>query len=152
MKSRLSAIRILGLALVLGVVGHWVGDRLQDAARSRRDELEWLVEEFGVSPEELRRIRVLHEAYRPQCERMCFRLAEGNRELGDLLRRGDVPEAQVESKLLEIARLRAECQVGMLRHFDEVAKTMPTATGTRYLATMRQHTLGMETSTVHSHP
>jgi len=49
---------------------------------------------------------------------------------------------RVEQKLGEVAALRARCQAGMLRHFQEVSQAMPPEQGRRYLAEMQRLTLG----------
>ncbi|HRI14263.1 MAG TPA: hypothetical protein PLX89_14810, partial [Verrucomicrobiota bacterium] len=66
----------------------------------------------------------------------------------------------VKRGLAEVATLRAECQAQMLRHFQEVARTMPSAQGARYFAEMQRVTPELHAeledaviqSTHHEHP
>jgi hypothetical protein len=129
-------------------------------AATQTNELGWLQLEFHLDDAEMGRISALHEGYKPVCEEMCLRLAAKNKELETTLasRTGVTPE--VERLLSEIAALRVECQTKMLHHFQEVANSMPTMQGERYLAEMERVTLGlssgqepgMEMSPLHEHP
>ena len=108
------------------------------------DELAWLGHEFHLTDAELSHIRTLHEGYKPQCEAMCARIAEKNRQLKSLVEGNANVNPEIEQKLAEIARLRAECQTQMLRHFQEIARSMPEPQGARYLAEMQRLTLGLQ--------
>lgn len=154
---------LLGALLVGGVmfaVCYWTASRARVAAGSRQpDELAWLGREFQLTDTELARIRTLHEGYLPKCEEMCARLAAKNRELAEELKGATNVSPAVERKLTEAAALRAECQAQMLRHFQEVARTMPVEQGARYLAEMQRLTLGLPshledvmTHPTHEHP
>ena len=133
--------------LVAGVMCslcYWAALRVRVASGARPpDELAWLGREFQLSDAELARIRTLHEAYRPKCEAMCVRIAEKNRELAGVLKGAAPIGPEIEGKLAELASLRAECQAQMLRHFQEVARTMPVQQGVRYLDEMERLTLGL---------
>ncbi len=74
---------------------------------------------------------------------MCARIAEQNRQLKSLLDGATNVSPGIEQKLAEVAALRAECQAQMLRHFQEVARSMPGKQGARYLAEMQRQTLGL---------
>ena len=74
---------------------------------------------------------------------MCARIAEQNRQLKSLLDGATNVGPGIEQKLAEVAALRAECQAQMLRHFQEVARSMPEKQGARYLAEMQRQTLGL---------
>jgi hypothetical protein len=129
-------------------------------ATTRTNELDWLQHEFRLDPAEMARISAMHESYKPVCEELCLRLDAKKSELKQALavRSGVTPE--VERLLSEIGALRAECQTKMLRHFEEVARTMPAPQGERYLAEMErvtlglsvQHESGMDMSRPHEHP
>ena len=53
----------------------------------------------------------------------------------------------IEKLLADRARMRADCQTDMLKHFFEVSRTMPPEQGKRYLACVHKqtclHELGM---------
>jgi len=140
----------LFLALLIGgtifAVCFWTASRARVAAGSRqKDELAWLCREFKLTDAEVARIRPLHEGYLPKCEAMCARLAAKNRDLADALQGATNVTPEVERQLAAAATLRAECQAQMLRHFQEVARTMPAGQGARYLAEMQRLTLGLPT-------
>ena len=107
-----------------------------------QDDLSWLRTEFHLSDAELARIRDLHEGYLPKCAEMCAKIAAAKRELDSLVGSGTNLTAAAQTKLNEIAELRAQCQVQMLQHFVTVSQAMPPAQGQRYLAEMKQLTLG----------
>jgi len=106
------------------------------------DDLAWLRQEYALSEADLQRIRPLHEGYLPQCRDFCVRIAAKTRELEGLLAATRAVTADVEQKIRELAALRAECQTGMLRHFQDVSAVMPPEQGRRYFAEMQQLTLG----------
>lgn len=101
---------------------------------SERPELAWLKDEFKLSDAEFQRVSELHRAYLPQCAEMCRRVALENENLQTLLRTNATLTPEIEEALVKIARLRAECQTRMLRHFYEVSHTMPAEESRRYLA------------------
>ena len=106
------------------------------------DDLSWLQDEFHLSVAEMARIRVLHEGYQPKCAEMCAKIAAKKAELAAVLGTGTNLTAEAQSKLNEIAGLRAQCQAQMLQHFVTVSQAMPPEQGRRYLAEMKQLTLG----------
>ena len=127
---------------------------------AQTNELAWLQKEFHLGDAEMKRIAVLHGGYKPVCEEMCVRLAAKRRELELALKGSTNVTPDIERKLSEVATLRAECQATMLRHFQEVARSMPAEQGARYLAEMQNVTLGlngrekqmMGTPANHEHP
>lgn len=154
---------LLGALLVGGAMFalcYWAASRARVTAVNRQpDELAWLGREFRLTDAELTRIRTLHDGYRPKCEEMCALLAAKNRELAEVLKGTTNITPEVERKLAEAAALRAECQAQMLRHFQEVARTMLVEQGARYLAEMQRLTLGLPghledvmTHPTHEHP
>ena len=106
------------------------------------DDLSWLRDEFHLSDTEMTRIRELHEGYLPQCAEMCAKIAAKKNELESILGGSTNLTAEAQSKLNEIAELRAQCQAQMLQHFVTVSQAMPPEQGRRYLAEMQQLTLG----------
>lgn len=106
--------------------------------QSDRPELAWLKEEFKLTDAEFQRVSELHRAYLPQCAEMCRRVAAGNEKLQALLRTNTAVTPEIEQTLTEVARLRAECQTKMLRHFFAVSRTMPADEGRRYLGWVKE--------------
>ena len=111
------------------------------------DELAWLRIEFHLSDAEMARIRQLHEGYLPQCAEMCAKIAAKKSELESALGNGTNLTAEAQSKLSELAELRAQCQAQMLQHYITVSQTMPSDEGQRYLAEMKRITLGSHEQT-----
>jgi hypothetical protein len=140
----LAAILLAGAAIFQ--TAHW-GARQICVARTVQawDDLQWLRLEFKLGDEEIGRIRQLHEGYLPQCRRYCQEIARKNQELSRVLQAdGQTPDAQ--RLLREIASIRVECQLEMLKHFEAVSHAMPPAQGRRYLGEMRRLTLGAHES------
>ena len=106
------------------------------------DDLNWLRLEFHLGDAEMARIRELHEGYLPKCGEMCAKIAAAKRELNSLVGTSTHLTAEAQAKLDQIAALRAQCQAQMLQHFVTVSQAMPPEQGRRYLAEMKQLTLG----------
>jgi len=106
------------------------------------DDLSWLRTEFHLSDAEMTRIRELHEGYLPKCAELCAKIAAKKGELASLFGTGTNLTAEAQEKLKEISTLRAQCQAQMLQHFLAVSQVMPPEPGRRYLAEMKQLTLG----------
>ncbi len=102
--------------------------------REPQPELAWLKKEFHLTDAEFARIVKMHEAYLPQCAQRCRRIADQEQQLHSLLAKATTITPEIQNLLLERARLRAECEAGMLKHFLAVSQTMPPEQGRRYLA------------------
>ncbi|HXT12591.1 MAG TPA: periplasmic heavy metal sensor [Candidatus Angelobacter sp.] len=136
-------ILIFGIALAVvayaGVYFAWTSQS-RNLEQSEKPELAWLKEEFHLSESDFKRISALHAAYLPECQEMCRKIEAQNARLKDLLATNSQMTAEIESALAESARLRAECQTHMLRHFYAVSQTMPPEQGRRYLAWVQDRT------------
>jgi len=106
------------------------------------DDLSWLRTEFHLSDTEMARVRELHNGYLPKCAEMCAKIAAKKSELAAVLGNGTNITAEAQTKINEVAALRAQCQAQMLQHFITVSQAMPPEQGRRYLAEMKQLTLG----------
>jgi hypothetical protein len=106
------------------------------------DDLAWLREEFHLSDAEMAHVRELHEGYLPKCAEMCAKIAAKKGELASALGTSTNLTAEAQTKLNEVAALRAQCQAQMLQHFITVSQAMPPEQGQRYLAEMKRLTLG----------
>ncbi len=131
------------LILVLGLVGAAAAygcmyftctSSARNLQRTEKPELAWLRREFNLSDAEFKRVSELHAAYLPQCREKCRQIEAQNGRLQELLARATNATSEIDAALNEAARLRAECQRMMLRHFFQVAQTMPSTQGRRYLA------------------
>ncbi len=109
--------------------------------REEEPELAWLKAEFKLSDAEMSRITHLHEAYLPQCRERCRLVERLNARLDGLLGKSDAMTSEIRDLLAERARIRADCEVEMLKHFLAVSRTMPPEQGRRYLAWVEQQTI-----------
>jgi len=137
---------ILLLGVVLAVAGfcafYFSATAHQRAIlHSANPELRWLREEFNLSDADFKSVCELHDAYRPQCEKMCGLIAAKNDELKTLIAQTNVVTPEIARALEEANQLRAECHKGMLAHFFAVSLKMPPEQGKRYLAWVQEKTL-----------
>ena len=109
---------------------------------SAADDLAWLRKEYHLSDAAMAHIRELHKGYLPQCAAFCAQIAAKNAELETALAKGTDPAVEAQTKLAELAALRARCQAQMLQHFIKVSQAMSPEQGGRYLAKMQPLTLG----------
>lgn len=139
---------ILILGGCLALAAYWGAFQLRTApSRAALDsdapELMWLKTEFKLSNEEFDRISRLHEAYLPGCAERCARIDEKNAELKRLLASTNTVTAEIEKTIQDAARLRADCQSAMLKHFYEVSRAMPPEQGRRYFEWVKEKTFHM---------
>lgn len=99
---------------------------------SETPELNWLQEEFHLSPDDFARVKNLHESYLAACAERCRLIDAKNAELQALLAQTNGVTPEIEKKLQEAAQLRAECQKSMLAEFYEISRAMPPEQGKRY--------------------
>ncbi|PYK99224.1 MAG: hypothetical protein DME19_09415 [Verrucomicrobia bacterium] len=136
---------ILGLGLVGAAIAYCCFYLAGTAAprewlHSGQPELAWLKHEFKLSDAEFSRITKLHEAYLPQCKARCRRIADLNNKLTNAVGSAAQVTPEIGRLLDERARMRAECQAEMLKHFFEVSRTMPPEQGKRYLVWVQEQT------------
>ncbi len=131
-----------GLILVFGVMVatvaffgcYYLGTAgSRDLMKNPQPELAWLKREFRLSDSEFARITQLHEAYLPQCAERCRLIEEQSRKLRQLLAVSSTVTPQIEEVLQERARIRAQCEAEMLKHFRQVSLLMPPEQGRLYL-------------------
>jgi hypothetical protein len=144
---------ILLMGLLLGVAGfggfYYFGtSSCREMMREPQPELAWLKKEFKLSDAEFARISRLHAAYLPQCAARCQRIEELNQKLRQSLVPSTNVTPEIQGLLAERAKLRADCEAEMMKHFLEVSRTMPPEQGRRYLAWVEEqtslHAQGME--------
>lgn len=137
---------ILVLGLLLGAAGfagfYYLGTAsCRDMMREPQPELAWLKKEFRLSDAEFARISELHAAYLPQCAARCQRIEEENEKLRQLFAQATTVTPEIQAVLAERARMRADCEAEMMKHFLEVSRTMPAEQGRRYLEWVEQQTV-----------
>ncbi|MBI3852992.1 MAG: hypothetical protein HY298_22290 [Verrucomicrobia bacterium] len=153
MKRPLIVLMIGLLAAVVAYCGFYLAGTApyRGVLHSQTPELFWLKKEFNLSEAEFARISQLHAAYRPHCMERCRRIAEQDEKLRKLLASAADLTPQIENVLAERAKLRAECESAMLRHFFEVSHTMPPEQGKRYLAWVQEKTFLQDSTMSEQH-
>src|ERR1017187_1729080 len=142
-RSLVILLGALALAAAIFAGSYFTAQRVTVTCCARpADNLSWLQDEFHLSDGEMTRIRELHEGYLPKCAEMCAKVAAKKSELASVLGNSTNITGEAQIKLNEVAALRAQCQVQMLQHFVAVSQAMPPEQGQRYLAEMKQLTLG----------
>jgi hypothetical protein len=136
---------ILTLGVVGAVVAYYCLYLLGTATprawlRSNQPELTWLKHEFNLSDSQFARISQLHEGYLPQCKERCRSIEGLNNKLRKAIGATTQLTPEIEKLLADRARMRADCQAEMLKHFFEVSRTMPAEQGRRYLAWVQAQT------------
>ncbi len=136
---------ILLLGLLLGALGfagfYYLGTAsYRDMLRGPQPELAWLKKEFKLSDAEFTRISQLHAAYLPQCAARCQRIEEQSQKLKVLFAQAAAVTPEIESLLVERAKMRGECEAEMMKHFMAVSRTMPPEQGRRYLDWVEKQT------------
>ena len=142
-RSLVILLGVLALGTAIFAGSYFVSQRACVTTMTRSaDDLSWLRDEFHLSDADMARVRQLHEGYMPQCAKMCALLAAKKGEVQAALAGGTNITAEAQKKLTELGELRAQCQAQMLQHFITVSQAMPPEQGQRYLAEMKQLTLG----------
>ncbi len=139
-----NGLLILLLALAAGTAAFWVTrshqhphDR-QTVLLDSMPELAWLRTELNLTDAQFARACALHTAYRPQCVRMCRRIADARAPLAHHAR-SITPE--LATAIRELARVRAECQEQMLDHLYQTAALLDGPQAALYLARVLPHAL-----------
>lgn len=109
--------------------------------RDPQPELAWLKKEFKLTDAEFARISELHAAYLPQCAVRCQLIEEKSQKLKQLLSESANVTPEIQALLAERAKMRADCEAEMMKHFIEVSRTMPPDQGRRYLDWVEHQTV-----------
>ena len=115
--------------------------RWRELMREPQPELAWLRREFNLGDAEFARVSQLHAAYLPQCAARCQHIEELNQKLRLLLSQAAGVTSEIQDLLVERAKLRADCETEMMKHFLQVSRTMPPGQGQRYLAWVEDQTV-----------
>jgi hypothetical protein len=150
-RSLVILLGALALSAAIFAGSYYASQRVTIACCTKpADDLDWLRTEFHLSDAAMAHVRELHEGYLPKCAEMCAKIAAKKGELEAMVGTGTNLTAGAQGKLNEIAALRGQCQAQMLQHFIAVSQAMPPEQGQRYLAEMKQLTLGTNELMEHS--
>lgn len=136
-------ILVLGLLVCVAAFGfvYFAGTASsRELMRQPYPELAWLKKEFNLSDSEFARIVALHLEYLPGCAERCRLIEEQNQKLQALLSSADRVTPEIEELMATRAKMRADCEAEMLKHFLAVSQTMPPEQGRRYLSWVEQQT------------
>lgn len=142
--KRSAVILLLGLLLATSgfLSFYYLGTAsCRGMLREPQPELAWLKKEFKLTDAEFARISELHAAYLPQCALRCQLIEEKNQKLKQLFSGSTNVTPEIQSLLAERAKMRADCEAEMMKHFMEVSRTMPPEQGRRYLEWVEQQTV-----------
>ena len=129
---------LVGVALVVGVLGHRTGcDPALHAAAARRDVTARLKRDLTLSDAQVAAIERLPREYATVCEGHCLAIGAAQRERDELRRAPAAAAAALAAAEQRIRELSTECETSLLRHLERVAAEMPAAEGRRYLELMR---------------
>jgi len=151
------AVLIALLSLVAGILS-FQGmrgcrpDLAKDVLLDDMPELAWLRQDLKLSEEQFRRVAELHERYRPQCVDMCQRIATARGRVDALLRGGHGVTPELEVAMHELARVRADCRLAMLRHLYETAAMLDDRQAARYLQALLPHVAESGSAAEAGHP
>jgi len=112
----------------------------RELLRQPSPELAWLKKEFNLGDADYERIVALHQAYLPGCAERCRLIEEQTAELRRLLEDASGVTHEIKAVMERRAKMRAECEAEMLKHFFDVSRTMPSEQGRRYLAWIEEQT------------
>ncbi|MDR2673363.1 MAG: hypothetical protein LBC18_00440 [Opitutaceae bacterium] len=128
MKNRRAAILIL-LAAASGLAAFFA-TRAFRAGSPPGDEMNWLADEFALTPAQAAAIKKLADDYAPVCAEHCRRINEARARLAAL----EKNSPEYEAARAQWAGLARECNDATMRHLEAVAAAMSPGQGRRYLA------------------
>jgi hypothetical protein len=143
----------LGL-ITFGVVYRTSTEHTASAAASREGELQWLKEEYHLSPPQFTAVRRLYEAYLPGCEEMYQQIASADQRADRLIAQSHALTPEVDEALAARAHIEEQCRRSALAHVYAVAEQMTPSDGARYVASMKLRILvpGVSGPMASAHP
>lgn len=94
---------------------------------------EWLCHEYGLTPAQAERVKLLHKEYGARCGPFCDQMCAANAELENLILGSGSITPEVRAALAETDRIRTETRLAMLNHFYAVAAELPPERRRAYL-------------------
>jgi hypothetical protein len=110
---------LLGI-LLLGVVAEQVATHFFRSAPS-----EWLCHEYGLTPAQTERIKVMEKEYGSRCGPFCTQMCEANANLENMTLGSSSVTPEIKAAIAETDRIRSETRIVMLEHFYAVAAELP---------------------------
>lgn len=132
---------ILGLAIFLGLAAYASTYFFATATVCRmpasNDDLSWLTREFHLSSEQVAKIKILNDQYRPKCLALCASIASADETLKKLVLTNKTVTPEVQAALDQETSVRMQCHEHLLHYCYEVSQTMAPDQGKRYLQLMQ---------------
>lgn len=122
-----------GLLILLGIV--LLGGVAQQVAVRyfRTTPSQWLCHEYGLTPEQAARMRMLEKEYGSRCGPFCTQMCEANANLETATLGSSSITPEIKAAVLETDRIRTETRLAMLEHFYAVAAELPPEKRRNYL-------------------
>lgn len=118
---------LLGI-LVLGFIAERVAMHF-----FRCEPSEWLCHEYGLSPAQEERMKLLQKEYGARCGPYCDQMCTANANLENLTLGSGSITPEIRTALTETDRIRTETRLAMLEHFYAVAAELPQEKRRAYL-------------------
>lgn len=135
------ALGVFACVMAFGIVYFAGTTSSRELLREPQPELAWLKKEFNLGEGEFARIVELHEAYLPQCAERCRAIEKVKAKLEGLVADASAVTPEIHALMVQRAKMRADCEAEMLKHFIEVSRTMPPEQGRRYLGWVERQTV-----------
>lgn len=104
-------------------------------------EMEWVRREFRLSDAQFERVKVLHDAYEPQCMELCRKISEANAALDRLIRTSNGITPEIKAAMARCTAVQLECHQAMLEHIYRVSNCMAPEDALRYRTMMESRIL-----------
>lgn len=119
---------ILAGIVLIGIVAERVASNCFRSAPS-----EWLCHQYGLSPAQEERIKLLQKEYGSRCGPFCDQMCEANATLETLTLGSGSITPEIRATITETDRIRTETRLAMLNHFYAVAAELPSDKRHAYL-------------------
>ena len=104
------------------------------AAAEKRDAMQWLRNDFHLTPDQFAAIRELHASYAGTCSEHCRLIQAATQVRAALAATQAADPVAVAAAERKVQELRAVCESAITTHVRQVAALMAPADGQRYLA------------------
>ena len=123
------------LALAVGVLSgtaayYW---SREPVAEPRREAIEWVKQEFRLSPTQAARIAELHALHGERCAEHCLAIQRARRQLRQAREQARGAD-EIHAAEEHLAQVDQACRDSLSRHVHEIASVMADEEGRRYLS------------------
>jgi len=122
------ALACMGYAVYFKAATH----KTQNMMGAKEGGMEWLRSEFHLDDVQYSKIKALHDAFEPECDKHCRDLAEANRNLAKLMQESPEYSPEIAHALEKCAEIKSECRKATLGQIYAVSHLMGSDEGLRY--------------------